>query len=100
MTLAVALHIMQKAPFRAGRKNLQKGNTASFEIFGRKTKIAPGLPFARSPRVRCISAGDEEEVIEIFGGCLLPRKCGGKSFCQKRAVMRVHKAKAKHKSIL
>ena len=40
-----------------------------------------------------ICTGDEEEVIEIFGGCFLSRKCGDKSLWQKRAATRVTNSK-------
>lgn len=42
------------------------------------------IPFKNSAGSACtFSADDEEEVIEIFGGCLLPHKCGGTGACLK-----------------
>ena len=43
-------------------------------------------------------AGDEEEVIEVFGGCFLSHKCGDQRLFTKAERQRtVYKGKARHK---
>lgn len=61
-----------------GDLQIAKKGKSPFQIFGRTEKIAPGL-LLHCCRFAVSYAGDEEEVIEIFGGCFLPHTCGGKN---------------------
>ena len=65
-------------------------------------KDFPQESFSAGPVCRTIGfaefAGDEEEVIEVFGGCFLSHKCGDQRLFTKAERQRtVYKGKARHK---
>ncbi len=65
-------------------------------------KDFPQESFSAGPVCRTIGfaefTGDEEEVIEVFGGCFLSHKCGDQRLFTKAERQRtVYKGKARHK---
>ncbi|MGN0570668.1 MAG: hypothetical protein ACI4K9_00645 [Candidatus Fimenecus sp.] len=85
---------------RGNCKFSERKKERPFEIFGRQTKIAPGLPLHGHRVCGVFGQVTRKRLSKHSADASCPISAGVQAFCQKRAVMRVHKTKSKHKFIL